>query len=197
MHSTASQLGSKAPPFSLPGVDGKTYSLESFKNARGLLVVFMCNHCPYVIAVHERLSKLARAYADRGFAVIGINSNDPNYNEADSFENMKKTAKEWGLPFPYVFDETQQVARAYDAVCTPDPYLYENKGGDFVLRYRGRIDDSWKDEAQVREQSMERAMDLLLEGKTIAEDQQVPSMGCSIKWKELTAEALAKKKAKS
>src|SRR5438552_4059350 len=100
MHSTASELGSTAHPFALPGVDGRTYSLQSFQDRRALLVIFMCNHCPYVIAVHERLSRLAADYADRGLGVIGINSNDPNYREADSFENMIKTAKEWQLPFP-------------------------------------------------------------------------------------------------
>lgn len=197
MYSSASQLGSKAHPFSLPGVDGKTYTLGDFKNAKGLLIIFMCNHCPYVIAVHERLSRIAREYADRGIAMIGINSNDPNYKDADSFENMKKTAAEWALPFPYVFDETQKVAHAYDAVCTPDPYLYENVGGEFLLRYRGRIDDSWKDEASVKDRSLEFAVELMLVGKTIPEEKQIPSMGCSIKWKEQTAAALAKKKAQS
>ena len=122
--STASELGSRAPDFSLPGVDGKLYSLKSFEGKRGLLVIFMCNHCPYVIAVHERFSMLARDFESRGIAVIGINSNDPSVREADSFENMKRISVEWNLAFPYVMDETQSVARAYDAVCTPDPYLY-------------------------------------------------------------------------
>jgi len=195
-YSTKSSLGSSAPAFSLLGVDGKNYSLDSFKNARGLLVVFMCNHCPYVIAIHERLNQIAKDYASRGVAVIGINSNDPLYKDADSFENMKLTAKEWGLVFPYVFDETQQVARAYDAVCTPDPYLYENGGGSFILKYRGRVDDSWKDESQVKEKSLRLAIDEVLAGKALNSD-QIPSMGCSIKWKELTAQKLAEKAAQA
>lgn len=189
MHSTHSDLGSTAHPFSLPGVDGKTYSLESFKDKKALLIVFMCNHCPYVVAVHERLSKLARDFEPQGFAMIGINSNDPHYKEADSFPNMIKIAKEWNLPFPYVFDESQEVAKVYDAVCTPDPYLYENVGTSeaphFVLRYRGRIDDSWKDPALVKVESLKNAIESVLAGRELHSD-QVPSMGCSIKWKELT-----------
>jgi len=187
LYSTVSEWGSKAPEFSLPGVDGKTYSLESFRSNRALLVVFMCNHCPYVIAVQERLNRLAQEFAPQGLAVVGINSNDPAYRIEDSFENMKKTAKEWGLVFPYVFDESQTVARAYDAVCTPDPYLYENVNGDFRLRYRGRIDDSWKDPAQVKEESLKRAIEAVLSSQGLTAEllgEAVPSMGCSIKWKK-------------
>jgi len=194
-YSTATKIGSIAPEFSLPGVDGKTYNLESFSNAKGLLVVFMCNHCPYVIAVHERLNQIAKDYATQGIAVIGINSNDPQYRQDDNFESMIKTSKEWGLVFPYVFDETQQVARAYDAVCTPDPYLYRNVNGAFALHYHGRLDDNWKVETSVTEKSMRLAIDSLLAGKAF--DREVfPSMGCSIKWKELTAQKLAEKAAK-
>lgn len=189
-YSTQSELGSIAPDFSLLGVDGITYSLSSFKKARGLLVVFMCNHCPYVVAVHERLSQIAKDYAAQGIAVVGINSNDPLYKEADSFENMKLIAKEWNLPFPYLVDETQKVARAYDAVCTPDPYLYENVDSQFVLRYRGRIDDSWKEESKVKEKSLRLAIEEMLVGKKLNLE-QIPSMGCSIKWKELTAQKAA------
>lgn len=196
-YSTASELDSKAPPFSLPGVDGKHYSLDSFKDAKALLVVFMCNHCPYVIAVHERLSRIARDYTGKRLGVIGINSNDPAYKQEDSFENMKKIAKEWKLGFPYVFDETQKVARAYDAVCTPDPYLYENVGGEFLLRYRGRVDDSWKDETLVKEQSLRLAVEAVLNNHQLSDAKQMPSMGCSIKWKELTAQKLAEKAAQA
>jgi len=185
VHSTDSVLDSPAPAFSLPGVDGLVYSLDSFNDRKGLLVVFMCNHCPYVVAVHERLSALAREFQPKGVAVIGINSNDPLYKDADSFENMVKTAKAWNLPFPYVFDETQAVARAYDAVCTPDPYLYENTPSGFRLRYRGRVDDSWQDPSKVKEQSLRLAMEAVASGAAPSPG-QIPSMGCSIKWKELT-----------
>ena len=185
MYSTDSAYDSKAPNFLLPGVDGQWVSLDTFQDQKGLLVVFMCNHCPYVIAVHERLSRLTREFQAQGIGVVGINSNDPLYRDADSFENMKRIAQEWKLPFPYVFDESQQVARAYDAVCTPDPYLYEKVGNEFRLRYRGRIDDSWKDESQVKEQSLRDAMQALVRG-TPVKPEWVPSMGCSIKWKALT-----------
>ncbi len=184
-YSSKSELGSTAPAFSLPGVDGKLYSLDHFKNAKGLLVVFMCNHCPYVIAIHERLNQLAKDFSSKGISVIGISSNDPNYKEADNFENMKLTAKDWGLVFPYVFDESQEVAKAFDAVCTPDPYLYENVNGEFMLRYRGRIDDSWKDHSLVKEQSLRLAMEDIAHGK-ISTREQIPSMGCGIKWKGMT-----------
>jgi peroxiredoxin len=185
-------LGSKAHPFQLPGVDGRSYSLDDFRNSKGLLIVFMCNHCPYVIAIHERLNLIAKEYASKGIAVIGINSNDPLYKEEDSFENMKVTSKKWGLVFPYVFDESQAVARSYDAVCTPDPYLYENVDGEFRLHYHGRIDDSWKEEAKVKEQSLRLAIEKLLSGQKY-DREPIPSMGCSIKWKELTAQRLAEK----
>jgi peroxiredoxin len=195
-HSKPTEIGSIAPDFSLPGVDGQTYSPHHFRSAKGLLVIFMCNHCPYVIGVQERLNRMAKDYASQGIAVIGINSNDPLYRDEDSFENMIHTSKEWGLVFPYVFDETQQVARAYDAACTPDPYLYQNVGGEFRLYYHGRLDDSWQDESKVKEQSMRLAMDALIAGK--AYDREVfPAMGCSIKWKELTAQKLAEKAAKA
>jgi peroxiredoxin len=194
VYSSASDLGAKAPPFSLPATDGVTYSLDSFRTHQALLVIFMCNHCPYVIAVYERLNRLAQEFGPKGLAVIGINSNDPAYKIDDSFENMKMVAQQWGLKFPYAFDETQNVAKNYDAVCTPDPYLYENVKGEFLLRYRGQIDDSWQDESKVKVQSLKLAIDAILNGKRLVGD-QVPSMGCSIKWKELTASTLAAKAA--
>jgi peroxiredoxin len=192
LHSTESHLNSPAPDFSLMGTDGRTYSLKSFQDRKGLLAIFMCNHCPYVIAVEDRINQIAKDYPD--IAVIGINSNDPHYKNDDSFENMVIKAKNKGYVFPYVIDETQQVARDYDAVCTPDPYLFKNMGTvigspDFRLQYRGRIDDSWKDESKVTESSLRLAINRLLNQQS---DQQqnapaaIPSMGCSIKWKELT-----------
>jgi peroxiredoxin len=183
LHSTESVIGASAPEFNLKGVDGFHYSLDSFKDKKGLLIVFMCNHCPYVIAIHERLSRLARDFAPKGIAVVGINSNDPEIKQADSYENMKKTAKEWDLPFPYLFDETQSVAKSYDAVCTPDPYLFQKKDGEFQLFYRGRIDDSWQDPSKVKEKSLEIAMSALL-GEEPCKLEMIPSMGCSIKWRK-------------
>lgn len=175
-----------APDFNLPGVDGKNHSLASFTDARALLVIFMCNHCPYVIAVQDRINELAKKYGPKGLAVIGINSNDPDQKSADSFEAMKERAREVGYVFTYVQDLSQDVARAYDAVCTPDPYLFENIGKptkpDFLLRYHGRIDDSWKEEAAVTRHELAEAIEAVLSKKPVDRDQK-PAMGCSIKWR--------------
>lgn len=186
-YSVNQKLGQPAPEFSLPGVDGKTYSLAGIlrdaPEARALVVIFMCNHCPYVIAVQERINELARRYGPRGVKLIGINSNDPIRYPSDNFEAMKKRAAELGYAFPYLMDETQEVARAYGAVCTPDPFVFERVGGEFLLRYQGRIDDSWKDPRAVTRQDLALALDAILAGKPVSPD-QIPSMGCSIKWKD-------------
>ena len=181
-YSSQSELGKQAPDFRLKGVDDKFYSLADFKDAKALVVVFMCNHCPYVIAVQDRINAIAQEYAARGVRLIGINSNDPVKYPNDSFEAMKSRAAERGYVFPYVQDETQEVARAYDAVCTPDPYVFEKSGGQFLLRYRGRIDDNWKEEPAVTRRDLADALDAILAGRTVQEE-QIPSMGCSIKWK--------------
>ena len=176
-------LGQPAPNFSLLGTDGKTHRLNDFSQSKALVVVFMCNHCPYVIAVQDRINALAKEYGPKGVALVGINSNDATRYPADSFEAMKSRVTEKGFVFPYLFDETQEVAKAYGAVCTPDIYVVEPKGEEFLLRYRGRIDDNWKDESAVRERDLARALDEILAGKLPSADQK-PSMGCSIKWRE-------------
>lgn len=181
-YSTMQELGNAAPDFNLPGVDGKNYSLKSFKNSKALLVIFMCNHCPYVIAVQGRINALAKKFAARDVAVVAINSNDSIRYPDDRFDAMKARAKEQGYVFPYLHDESQTVAKAYDAVCTPDFFLYENKSGEnFILKYRGRLDDNWKDASAVTREDLSLAIESLLLGKTIEADQK-PSMGCSIKW---------------
>jgi len=172
----------RAPDFALPGVDGKTYSLASFSDAKALLVIFMCNHCPYVIAVQERINQLAREFKPRGLATIGINSNDPAVKPADNFEAMKVRAAEQAYVFPYVQDLSQQVARAYDAVCTPDLYLFERDAQGFVLRYHGRIDDNWQHPEQVTRRELAEAIDAVLAGRPVSPEQKA-AMGCSIKWK--------------
>ncbi len=149
---------------------------------KALLVIFMCNHCPYVIAVQDRINQIAKDYADQGVAVVGINSNDAENYPEDSYEKMKQRAKEKNYAFSYLYDETQEVAKAYGAVCTPDPYLYENQDGKFLLRYHGRIDDSWKDESAVTSKDLRKAIEAVLKDDKI-EFEQKPSMGCSIKWK--------------
>jgi peroxiredoxin len=141
----------------------------------------MCNHCPYVIAVQDRINALARRFAPRGIPLVGISSNDVSHYPADSFENMQIRAREKDYAFPYLIDETQSVARAYDAVCTPDPYLFERVGDEFILRYHGRIDDSWKDPAAVTREELSEACEAILAGRPVSGDQH-PAMGCSIKW---------------
>jgi peroxiredoxin len=185
-HSSSSVLGSLLPAFRLPGVDGKHWSPEDFGDQKALVVIFMCNHCPYVIAVQDRINALHREFAPRGVALIGINSNDSKRYPADSFEAMQQRAREKNFGFPYLLDETQAVARAFDAVCTPDPYVYEKTPEGFVLRYRGRIDDSWKDEALVQRRDLANALEAILQGRPV-DPQQTPSMGCSIKWKPASA----------
>lgn len=180
--SPAPELGTKAPEFDLPGVDGRSYSLESFKDSRALVVVFMCNHCPYVVAVQDRINAIAREYDPKGVALIGINSNDPIRYPEDDFDSMKKRASEQGYVFPYVQDLSQSVARAYGAVCTPDPFVYERVGSEFLLRYRGRIDDNWKDEKQVKNRELAAALDAILSGAPV-DPRSNSAMGCSIKWR--------------
>jgi len=181
-HSTEKNLGLKAPEFNLIGVDEKTYSLNSFSDARALMVVFMCNHCPYVVAVRERINELAKQCLEKGSMLVGINSNDAVKYPKDSYEAMQENAKAYGYVFPYLYDDTQQVAKSYDAVCTPDPFLFENVNGEFLLRYQGRVDDNWKEPAMVTRNDLSLALDAVLEQKKLGFE-VVPSMGCNIKWK--------------
>jgi peroxiredoxin len=178
-------LGSVAPQFKLPGVDGKTYDLPHFADAKALVIAFMCNHCPYVIAVQGRINELAKEYEARGVRLVGINSNDATRYPDDNFEAMKLRAKEQGYVFPYLRDETQEVAQAYGAVCTPEFYVYRpTEAGKFVLKYKGRLDDSWKDETAVTRRELAMALDAILANQEPISDQK-PAMGCSIKWKTL------------
>jgi peroxiredoxin len=186
-YSEKGELGSRAPDFDLLGTDGLRNGLRDFRNSKVLVVVFMCNHCPYVKAVRGRINQLAIDGAPLGIQVIGINSNDSVKYPDDSFEAMKREASEHGFVFPYLWDADQSVARAYGAVCTPDFYVYRNETRhkepvEFVLKYRGRLDDHWKDESAVRVRSLWDAAEALLKGQEPAAE-QIPSMGCSIKWK--------------
>lgn len=171
-------IGSKAHPFSLQGTDGKEYSLNDFADKDVFCIIFSCNHCPYVKAVEDRINNIAKKYSGSSFALICINSNDAAVYPEDSFEEMKKRAAEKGFIFPYLRDESQSAAKEYEAVCTPDIFVYDKER---ILKYRGRIDDNWKDESKVQSRDLERAIDLLLAGKEIDFD-MIPSMGCSIKW---------------
>ena len=178
--STMLPLGTKAPDFSLPDTEGKTVSLSDFADGPALLVIFMCNHCPYVKHVAGELAALAREYQQRGVAVVGINSNDiQNYPE-DSPAKMAAEAQSRGYTFPYLLDETQQVAKAYHAACTPDFYVFDKER---KLVYRGQLDDARPGNgAPVDGRDLRAALDAVLAGKPVAENQK-PSLGCNIKWK--------------
>lgn len=165
--------------FLLRGVDDKQYSPDIFKDKKVLVIIFMCNHCPYVKGVMKRFVNFQEKYKDKGVQLIGINPNDPVGYPEDSFENMKLFADKYKINFPYLSDDSQQIAHKYDAVCTPDIYVYDKNR---FLKYRGRLDNNWKEEDKVTERDFERAVDLLLEDKEI-DFQQISSMGCSIKWK--------------
>lgn len=182
-YSLAPKIGNEAASFSLRGTDNKIYTLETFKDAKALAVIFMCNHCPYVVAVQERINALAKKYKAQGLALVGINSNDPIKYPADNFEAMQARALEQGFVFPYLYDETQKVARDYAAVCTPDPYLFSNQNQKFLLQYHGRIDDNWKEPKSVNSNDLADAIEAVLAGKTPRTEQK-PAMGCSIKWKQ-------------
>lgn len=187
--STMMSLGSKAPDFSLPEVGGDVVSLAGFSHAEALVVLFICNHCPYVIHIAPALAQLAKEYQQKGVAFVAINSNDAEAYPADSFVNMKVEKEKRGYTFPYLFDETQAVAHSYGAACTPDIYVFD---GEYALVYRGQFDDtrpnrisSGNYDSSVNPasgDSLRKALDLLLAGNKIPED-QYPSMGCNIKWK--------------
>tara|TARA_Y100000031_G_scaffold153184_1_gene197882 strand:+ start:231 stop:776 length:546 start_codon:yes stop_codon:yes gene_type:complete len=170
--------GDSAPSFSLSATNGKNYSLESFNGSKALLVIFMCNHCPYVKPKIDELKRITADYKDEGLAVVAINSNeDDNYPE-DSFEKMVLMVEEKNMNFVYLRDESQDIAKAYGAVCTPDIFLFDN---NFKLVFRGRIDDSHGSEPVNRHELYEAIDQFLNSGKITVEEN--PSMGCSIKWK--------------
>lgn len=173
-------FGRSPVDFALPGVDGRIWTLEACRGEKGLLVMFICNHCPYVKAIRERLVRDTRELLDYGIRSVAIMSNDPAEYPEDSYENMKKITAEHDYPFPYLLDETQEVAKAYGAVCTPDFFGYNSR---LELQYRGRLDASRKETAPT-----DARRDLFEAMKQVAEtgegpSEQIPSMGCSIKWR--------------
>lgn len=184
--STMLPLGTKAPPFRLPDPYGKWVSLDDFKDAPALLVVFMCNHCPYVKHIQSHFARLAEEYQARGVGIVGINSNDTDSYPDDRPEKMAEESKRVGYTFPYLYDESQEVAKAYRAACTPDFYLFDRERH---LVYRGQLDDSRPGNGRpVTGTDLRAALDALLAGRPVPKTQR-PSVGCNIKWKPGNAPA--------
>jgi len=178
--STMVTLGTSAPNFSLPDTEGNIVSLADFKEAPALLVIFMCNHCPFVKHILSGLAELVKEYQSKGVTVVGINSNDVTNYPEDSPEMMAKLVEEAGFTFPYLYDETQEVAKAYNAACTPDFFLFDKES---KLAYRGQMDDSRPgNNIPITGIDLIKAMDAVLAGREVSTEQK-PSMGCNIKWK--------------
>ena len=173
------QAGDSAPDFELLGIDDKKHTLSDYKEYQGILIIFMCNHCPYVKAKFDAFNEVYEKFGEK-IAIVGINSNDSTDYPEDSFENMKITAKEKGMKFDYLVDTTQQIAKKYGAMCTPDPFLF-NK--DAKLVFHGRIDNAMKPGDMASEKTMILNIEKLLSNEKIEKDFD-PSIGCSIKWKE-------------
>ena len=172
------KTGQKAPDFELMGVDGRAHSRAEYESKDGLLVVFMCNHCPYVQAKTDALNEIYQMYGDR-IGMVGINSNDAESYPEDSYDNMKRMAAEKGYGFDYLVDETQETAKSYGAMCTPDPFLFDSK---HRLVFHGRLDDGHGPEGRVTTKTMLENIKTMLDGDNIQKDFD-PSVGCSIKWK--------------
>ena len=172
------QLSAEAPDFCLPGVDGKEYSLESFKGAEILIVVFSCNHCPAVIGSEDRMIQLHEDYAPKGVAMVSINSNEEQNHPDDSFEKMKERARDKGFAFPYVRDESQDAAKAYGALRTPHFYVFD---GQRRLCYTGRMDDNPFDASKAAQHDLRNALDAMLAGKKPPVELTNP-IGCNVKW---------------
>jgi peroxiredoxin len=173
------KIGSEMPKFTLPNVDGKEYSSDDFKVEKALIVIFSCNHCPYVQAYQDRMISIQRDYREKGVRMIAINSNDSSQYEDDSFEEMKKRAEEKKFNFLYLRDEDQTIAKKFAATHTPEIFVFDNSR---KLIYHGKIDDNWKDEDKVRSQYLRDALDEYLAGREISVPETF-SIGCTIKWK--------------
>ena len=180
LYSTQLQTGWVGPDFTLPSAKGDDYHFYIHHPKKGLVVFFTCNHCPYAKAAWPLLIDLYHKYNKKGFEFIAINSNDEKAYPDDSFEEMKNKVGEWSIPFPYLRDESQEIAKKYQAQCTPDVYLFDSQK---KLFYRGRVNDNWKDPEKVTRNDLDESLKRLLIGDKPPVE-QFPSMGCSIKWKE-------------
>ncbi|MGV8829412.1 MAG: thioredoxin family protein [Breznakibacter sp.] len=177
------KIGDVATDFNLKNIDGKMVKMADDKAAKGFVVIFTCNHCPYAVAYEDRIVALDKKYRSMGYPVIAINPNDPAAYPADSFEAMQKRAKEKGFTFPYLVDETQQVAKTYGATKTPHVYLLQKNNNKLVVKYIGTIDDNYQDADEVKEPYLANAIESLLAGETIP-TVETKAVGCSIKWKK-------------
>jgi peroxiredoxin len=180
VESAEPKLGAPCPDFRLPAVDGKSYARADFADAPVLVVMFICNHCPYVKAVEDRIIALQRRFGPRGVQLVGVCANDAASYPDDAFDQLAARWREKDYRFPYLHDESQEVARAFGAVCTPDIFVYDRER---ALSYRGRIDDSWKDPGKVTRHELADALEALLAGQRPSSEQR-PSLGCSIKWRQ-------------
>lgn len=172
------KIGSPAPDFNLPGVDDKKYNIASFADKKILAILFTCNHCPYVQGWEDRLIAIQKDYASKGVQLVGINANETKNYPEDSFDKMVLRAREKGYNFPYLRDEDQKVAKAYDAACTPEIYVFDEARR---LQYHGRVDDNYKDPKAVTSHDLRNAMEDLLAGRPV-KNPLAPALGCSIKW---------------
>lgn len=173
------KIGSLAPDFNLPGIDENNYSLSYFNGKLGFIIIFSCNHCPYVRAYEQRIKKIQFDYQNKGVGLLCINSNDSDQYEDDSFENMKQRAADMAFNFPYLRDEDQNVAKAYGATHTPEIFLFDNQNR---LVFHGKIDNNWKDETKVKSTYLRDAIEELIQGKEISVPETF-TIGCTIKWK--------------
>lgn len=182
LYSQGLRVDEKASDFKLKNVDGKIVSLNDYQNAKGFVVIFTCNHCPYAQAYQDRIIAIDKKYKTLGYPVIAISSNDPSIVEEDSYENMVLRAKEKNYPFPYLFDADQSVCKTYGAEKTPHVFLLQKKGSDLIVKYIGAIDDNYKDASKVTVSYLKNAIDALLDGKN-PDPAFTKAIGCSIKMK--------------
>ncbi len=176
------EIGDSVTDFKLKNVDGKMVALSDYKSAKGVIVIFDCNTCPYSKAYNERIQALNKNYASKGFPVIAINANSPELSPGDSFEEMRAVAKKKNYEFPYLIDETQQVAKSFGASNTPHVFVLQHVGNDFKVAYIGAIDNNTRDAANADKKYVEEAVEALLAGKTIPTE-KTKAIGCGIKWK--------------
>ncbi len=182
VNSTMLDLGTKAPSFTLPDPDGNRVSTDDVKGKNGLLVMFICNHCPFVKLIKEELARFAKEYQDNGIGMVAVSANDVENYPDDRPEKMKQDAEKFGYTFPYLYDESQETAKAYTAACTPDFFLFDE---NLELVYRGQFDDARPgNDKEVTGADLRKAADALLKGETVPESEQKPSIGCNIKWKK-------------